>query len=95
MGNGCYGGAFIQERLDRAIVNGEWRIRFPQATLKHLPSTLSNHAMILLDTVGEHSSGVHQFRFESFWTRDLGSFDVVKNAWTFSSNGSPAFALVN
>lgn len=49
--NGRHGRQFVQERLDRVVANGEWRLSFPRATLKHLPRTSSDHAIILLDTV--------------------------------------------
>lgn len=93
--NGRFGDAFIQERLDRVVANGDWRLKFPRATLKDLPHTSFDHAMILLDTLGEQNVGPHQFRFESFWTRNPDSVNVVKSAWTFFGHGSPTFVLVN
>ncbi|XP_019199146.1 PREDICTED: uncharacterized protein LOC109192895 [Ipomoea nil] len=34
-------------RLDRALCNLEWRIRFPEATVEHLPRIASDHAPLL------------------------------------------------
>lgn len=41
----------IQERLDRAIANQRWILKFPSASLLHLPRNLaSDHCPILLTT---------------------------------------------
>jgi hypothetical protein len=40
----------IRERLDRAVVNNEWRFMHPGASLKHLEYIKSDHRPILLDT---------------------------------------------
>lgn len=64
--NGQFGRRSIQERLDRGIANGEWRVAFPWAVIKHLPWVASDHAPLLLDTVGEQSSSPRPFRFEQF-----------------------------
>ncbi|KAL7256983.1 hypothetical protein ACSBR1_010843 [Camellia fascicularis] len=38
------------ERLDRALSNPEWRIMFPEATVKVLPHTYSDHSPLLSGT---------------------------------------------
>ncbi|KAK3020531.1 hypothetical protein RJ639_046220 [Escallonia herrerae] len=42
--------ANIHERLDRGLGNPQWRILFPNATIKHLPAFKSDHNPILLNT---------------------------------------------
>lgn len=91
--NGRFRRNFIQERLDRVMANGGWCTSFPRAILQHFPRTTFNHAMLLLDTVGEQNSGPRQFKFELFWTRDSFSFDVVKKAWVFVGSRSHAFVM--
>lgn len=46
--NGRQGRTCIQERLDRALANGEWTSLFPYATIRHLPHVASDHASLLL-----------------------------------------------
>lgn len=42
------GVARIQERLDRAMANSEWRQQFPEATVSHLPRTYLDHCPLLI-----------------------------------------------
>ncbi|OMP00911.1 reverse transcriptase [Corchorus capsularis] len=42
----------IHERLDRALSNVEWRLRFPEAIVKHLPRFYSDHCPILVQYTG-------------------------------------------
>ncbi|XP_019186538.1 PREDICTED: uncharacterized protein LOC109181240 [Ipomoea nil] len=41
---------FKGARLDRALANGDWRIRFPEARVEHLPMIASDHCPLLIDT---------------------------------------------
>lgn len=47
-----HGRANIREKLDRGIVNADWRSLFPRASVKNLPITSSDHAPLLIDTEG-------------------------------------------
>lgn len=38
----------LQERLDRAICNSEWRLAYPRASVNHLPRIASDHSPIML-----------------------------------------------
>jgi len=44
--------ARISERLDKALANVEWRLAYPEACVKHLPRTHSDHCPLLIDLVG-------------------------------------------
>lgn len=46
--NGRQGEAFVQERLNRACAIIEWRKLFPQAIVRHLQASYSDHDPILL-----------------------------------------------
>uniref|UniRef100_A0A2N9IET1 CCHC-type domain-containing protein n=1 Tax=Fagus sylvatica TaxID=28930 RepID=A0A2N9IET1_FAGSY len=59
------GQANIKERLDRAVTNVGWRSLFPRASVRHLPATSSDHNPILVNTMGEASSGPKPFKFET------------------------------
>lgn len=38
----------LRERLDRAVVNIQWRVRFEEATLFHWPNFKSDHVPLLM-----------------------------------------------
>ncbi|KAH7836340.1 hypothetical protein Vadar_000082 [Vaccinium darrowii] len=46
--NKRHGRANIRQRLDRAIVNPQWRMKFPNGTLLHLPPGGSDHCPVLV-----------------------------------------------
>ena len=91
--NKCPFGATIKERLDIAIANESWCCLFPNANLKHYPITGSDHAPIILCTMGETHIYPKPFRFESMWTRDLSSFAVIKGALIKRFHGSLTYCL--
>ncbi|GLT52016.1 hypothetical protein SLA2020_253800, partial [Shorea laevis] len=58
----------IQARLDRAFANPSWNLLYPNAMVKHLPKTHSDHCPILLPvTSSPHHFGNRPFRFQSMW----------------------------
>lgn len=59
------GVANIRQRLDRAVVNTQWRVGFPNGTLHHLPPGGSDHCPILLRCGGSPSPKVSRFIFDS------------------------------
>lgn len=79
--NKRYGPQHIRQRLDRAISNHEWMLKFPKATLTHLPATNSNHCPILLNLYQESSRKPFPFKFELAWTRDINCDRVIITTW--------------
>ncbi|KAJ8421753.1 hypothetical protein Cgig2_022989 [Carnegiea gigantea] len=82
----------IRERLDKAYANGEWRLLFPRAVVRHLVAQHSDHSPILVE--GEKSSRPKPFKFEAAWTIDESSKSVVKMAWGKDFKGLVAFKFV-
>lgn len=39
----------IEQRLDRALVNGKWNIKYPNSSIKHLGPLASDHVPIKLN----------------------------------------------
>ncbi|GKU94254.1 hypothetical protein SLEP1_g7776 [Rubroshorea leprosula] len=76
----------IRERLDRAWGNPSWRVKFPEATVFHLPRLSSDHCPILLSlqpsipTIGDKP-----FRIEKFWLDHESFKDLVASEWTHSN----------
>ena len=91
--NGREGRGLIMERLDWGLANGAWRSLFQRATVKHLVHYASDHAPILLDTMGDTDYNPWPSRFEAIWAQDLRSVEVVDKAWHLEGAGSPAYVL--
>lgn len=77
---------WIQERLDRGLVNRAWSDMFPQveiqvlevATSDHLPLYLQLHIQVL-------QPKERRFRFENSWLREKDCEIVIKNGWNEAS----------
>jgi exonuclease III len=73
----------IMQRLDRAWVNSEWRILFPEAYVTNLTRTHSDHCPILLSLwPSSHNSLPRPFRFENIWLSHPEFPTVVDKAWS-------------
>lgn len=83
----------IRERIDRAIANPLWRTAFPNAEVCHYDYAPFDHAPIVLNIFGSNVSMPRPFKFEKFWTREAGCFDVVAGAWNQIHIGSAGWRL--
>ncbi|WJX78361.1 hypothetical protein P8452_61592 [Trifolium repens] len=72
----------IEERLDRALASSDWLEKFPNATLRNILSSHSNHSPILLhcSPVVKHSYK-HDFKFENSWLLEEDVGEVVQEGW--------------
>jgi hypothetical protein len=72
----------IEERLDRALVSADWLSIFPNAKLRNILSSYSDHSPILL-----HCSPVvkqrhnFDFKFENNWLMEEDIGEVVNEGW--------------
>ena len=67
-------------RIDRFFCSDDWDVSFPSAILQSLPSSVSDHAPLIL--VGAADIPRHRpFRFESYWLRMEGFQETVQLAW--------------
>lgn len=73
----------IKERLDRGLNNQEWQIRFPEATVLHLPALKSYHRPILLQVQRPNNTPqiARPFRFMVNWLADATFAGVVQRSW--------------
>jgi hypothetical protein len=77
------GGCRIYERLDRALCNDIWRLRFPEAIVKVLMRVeFSDHHPLLICPYGTGTARhYNNFRFESAWLVDNAYDELVTNNW--------------
>lgn len=79
--------AWVQERIDRAMVSDSWLSLFPQARLTNLIAAMSDHTPILIETAPRTiSSRNFRFRFENSWLRESDLVLVVNSSWEESSS---------
>ena len=67
-------------RIDRFFCSEDWDTGFPSAILQSLPSSLSDHAPLLLIRAADIPRFA-TFRFEAFWLKMEGFQEVVAAAW--------------
>lgn len=85
------GRANVQVRLDRAVADNAWRNKFPEASVKHLISSCSDHLPLLLKCIPESGSRVAcTRRYEVLWEREAALEEVVYAAW---QEGGPKHGL--
>ncbi|XP_021775573.1 uncharacterized protein LOC110739421 [Chenopodium quinoa] len=70
-------------RLDRAICNSDWSLRFPNASVKHLPAIQSDHTPILIAPNGfAPIADINRpFRFQAAWMTHENFRDFVESKW--------------
>ncbi|XP_059454935.1 uncharacterized protein LOC132185138 [Corylus avellana] len=73
----------IKERLDRCLANLEWRDIFPEAEIVVEVMTSSDHAVLVLQLLGQHKQQLKRrnFRFEARWIHEPGYQEVFLEAW--------------
>ena len=88
------GHANTRQRLDRAVANAEWRLKFPATTVTHLFSHASNHLPIILQVMIDRRKTVRSkkgFKFEEVWLMWDDCEEVGHEAW--NTYGGAASAL--
>ncbi|CAN0876220.1 hypothetical protein LINGRAHAP2_LOCUS11181 [Linum grandiflorum] len=72
----------VEERLDRAMVNGAWLQNFPNVILRNLIAPVSDHSPILLNTRQcEIHRPLRRFRFENKWCEEQTLKPLVTVKW--------------
>lgn len=76
-------GGNLSQRLDRLLVNLQWRIRFEEAVVFHLPHFKSDHRMVLIKmrkTVKKNQKR-RPFRFMAAWLTHENFESFLRNTW--------------
>lgn len=72
----------VFKRLDRALSNISWRIRFPDAIVKTLPRVHSNHQPLCINVHPEIISNFQRpFRFMAAWLEHENFSSLLYNCW--------------
>ncbi|XP_026428297.1 uncharacterized protein LOC113324188 [Papaver somniferum] len=90
-----HGTGKIKSRLDKALVNSDWLINYPDSTLKHLTRLGPDHVLIMLSlysTVGRTS---RSWKFFEHWLSNDSCENEIKNAWSSNISGSHAYILTD
>lgn len=70
----------IQERLNRSLVNAQWKPLHPHASLLHLTAIHSNHKPLLLNTNPGSHNLPKPFRFEAMWLEHPDTSYIIQAA---------------
>lgn len=71
----------VQEKLDRCIVNWEWRKIFPNVVATALPPITSYHSPLVIE---ENPSSIYKqkvFKLETYWIEHADFVKTVDQAW--------------
>lgn len=70
-------------RLDRALCNGDWSMRFDKAKVKHLPALQSDHCPILVSPNGftPLKSLNRPFKFQASWLTHEKFQELIHDKW--------------
>ncbi|KAL0911913.1 hypothetical protein M5K25_017849 [Dendrobium thyrsiflorum] len=71
----------VWERLDRVLFNGDWINSFTNSRIQHLSRTASNHCPLLINVSNKALQGIHSFRFQNMWLKDVNFSLLVKENW--------------
>ncbi|KAK7244397.1 hypothetical protein RIF29_39218 [Crotalaria pallida] len=85
-GSTQYNYELVFKRLDRGLCNVNWRLRFPDATIKVLPRVHSDHHPFLLNTCPfSHSNIARPFRFQAMWLEHVDYNNFMLKNWDRNS----------
>lgn len=78
---------FKSARLDRGLVNDDWRLRFSEGAVRNLPKVSSDHCPILVSTTGFAPLPfvVKPFRFQAAWLNHEKFYAYVYEQWKHSA----------
>ena len=91
------GVANTKERLDRAVANEAWKVKFPETTVTHIISHASDHLpLILQNQVAPKRQARRErgFKFEEAWLLWDDCTKVIQEAWDNSGVGETTLEMV-
>lgn len=76
-------GGGLSQRLDRLLINLQWRVRFEEAVVFHLPHFKSDHRAILIKVKAVQGQNRRRrpFRFLAAWLTHANFGNFLKDIW--------------
>ncbi|CAN1347905.1 Putative ribonuclease H protein At1g65750 [Linum perenne] len=93
--NGRKGTVLIKERLDRALINPDWRIRYDEAQVFHENKIGSDHRPIRLTLNGRRRKFSAPFRFDSRWISDPKCDNIIFGLMPPNHSGNSSTFMTN
>lgn len=77
------GGYNVRVRLDRAVASQSWSVLYPQAQVRHLVSSRSDHCPILVQCTPDEDKDKPSrcMRYEILWEREESLSEEIRTAW--------------
>jgi hypothetical protein len=70
------------EKLVRILVSTKWELNHPLSMVVALPTAISDHTLLILDTGKPSSSNIApMFKFELGWLLRDGFLEMVRDVW--------------
>ncbi|CAN6543407.1 unnamed protein product [Malus baccata var. baccata] len=85
---GLRNGEWVEERLDRGLLNGFWQEVWPTTFAEHGPVLGSDHCPIVIMSDSGRTLGCKLFRFMAFWAKDEECQKIVEECWARQWVGS-------
>ncbi|XP_058784979.1 uncharacterized protein LOC131659870 [Vicia villosa] len=79
----------IHSRIDRLLGNVDWFQKYMDVQLKIMSPSVSDHAMLYVDSIVPKRKPMRQFRFTNCLVDMPGFEDVVRTSWIQRVAGSP------
>jgi hypothetical protein len=76
----------VKVHLDRVVASPQWSIWFPNAMVKHIVTSRSDHCPILLSLEAQEPQGRSQgvARYEIMWEREASLSEEINKSWEAS-----------
>ncbi|KAM6584214.1 hypothetical protein CsatB_011216 [Cannabis sativa] len=86
--------AWIEVRLDRALISNSWNQIFHSAVLSNLGFATSDHSPLFLEPIAANNfTPNHRFRFENSWLKEPLCLEIVRDVWSQEQNESISHKL--
>ncbi|KAL8158305.1 hypothetical protein AgCh_002851 [Apium graveolens] len=87
---------WIQERLDRGLANTAWRNLFPDAEIKVVEVSTSDHLPLFLHLNKKiYVPKSRRFKFENLWLREKDCKEIVESSWNEERDASILWKIHN
>ena len=83
----------IRKKLDRAMVNPEWLVKFPSSFTQFMPQGISDHSPMVVNILNSARRKGMPFKFYNCWTSIETFPHTVHSSWSTPMEGNMQFQL--